>query len=598
MKVSKNRKDERWMTILDISQEIYKKAGWLIPVSCMREYLLYRLKPLGRIKKTKRGRFKIYVHPDDAKSVVEKQINEIRRFRAFCRKHGPCPANTFQEGKAVLKVSSPKAIAKLLDMTIPRAKRFIELYRIPVIRFEIIGFLSSENRCCFSYSHFNKVLEKIGSQGSEKHLDKLKQRERGKKILRDWWTARDVFNEIEREHPGWGNSFLNSIKEEIRKRRRVNEQLTDACIFLSKLRKHFFEPTLIKAIIEAQSRKISSLKEFAQTDFVPPRILNNSREARQLQKEWGVHKVAELFGVKADRFFNRHPDMIRYFRIFGIGSSRFVLISQKKFNCFLEKVKEQLDSLSSSLDVSNGPLTLDNIFEKWYTLRDIQKEINSRTGWSIPYISLKGYIKRRLPGLRLEKLTGDIFTYYPPTESRNLIEQQCSEIRRLRSFLQRKIKDLEIEDVDVKDSRRRELLLAKNFWAENIQRMFGLSRKEFQKMINEGLIEMDSFTTVGLGNHNLYAPLPSVVMELKVKNLIRIYCSLDECLNKKDVWVDLVKLAKNHPQEFIKIVSDDDSLKEFRESKQGKLLIDYIIGLLRRINIYKEQGNILFEFSG
>jgi len=589
-------KNEKWMTTADIFRFIYERTGWLIPTNYVRNYLknFKYLHSSQRIEKTKRGRFRIYVHPDVANFIIDRQVDEIEKFKKFCQKYGPATPDSFQGAQAILKVSTPGAIGRLLGMSICQVNNFIRSNRIPKQRFRIMGLSRPENHCLVSFNSFNNVLNKIGKKATRKNLNLSEEREEGKKIIRDWWTSKDVIREIEKEHPGWGIKFLESIREEVKKGKKGNRQLVESCIFLPWQRKYLFNPDIMGQIIERQNKEIRHLKDFAKHHFTPPRIIDSPQEAKRLQAEWGSSCVADRLGVRGESFYRKNPGLVYHFFVLGIGGWRFTLVSQKELNDFLNKIKKELERLGYSNLLDNS-LPLDSAFfrnapKNWYTLRQIREEIRLRTGWSVPSISLRRYMKKKISGLKLEYFTGARFVYFPPKESRELIKEQCREIERLRLFIER-IMDPDMPGSLGEDDLR---LLVRRYRAGALQKRFGIKERQFKKMVDEGLFKKESFFILGLGEFSLYAPPFSMVIDAGIRRLIEKYVSFPE--ERKDVWSELVQSAKRYPEDFIRVVSsNDDLMAKFRESKPGKMLIDYIEGLIKRIRLYKERNNLLFK---
>ena len=176
----------------------------------------------------------------------------------------------------------------------------------------------------------------------------------------------------------------------------------------------------------------------------------------------------------------------------------------------------------------------------------------------------------RLPIFSLKEFTGRFDLFVPPVEAGSLIDWQCNEIDRFQKFIQE-----HFGTTRVVKNKQTVLALAEPYRAEAVKKDLQISESQFRQMTKKGLIESKSYSIIGFGQRFvLFFPSTS----LRIQCLIRAYQSPARQRDRREIWVQLVRLAQSKSEEFCQVVlnSKEPSVRAFQTSEAGKILINHL----------------------
>lgn len=598
---------QTWWSGARMAKEIKNQTGWLIPAKKIVFFLCHSRRNQAPIegKSLRDFGFRKFIlfNPNDAQQFVRKQVDEIRRFKAFCQQHlgiqppRPC---TLKEARALSKRHSLAAASRRLGIKSYRLNKIIRANKETVAagNFSIVNLHAGFHTRLVAAGGIEELFCKIGrqilsgvrppaGQINSQNQDRLRQIKEGKKfsveVLKgtenNWWTSRKISQEIEKHCPGW---LLNPmlIADYLRGEHRRHNLPLRSLRELTGGKLNVVPKKIAKGVVKEQVRKIKRLCRFCQRHLPSVGVITSISQANQAWAQWNLRAVSRRFGIglaSLETLVKNGRVRCEHFRIIGLPH-RFKLVSERDIKTFLKRVQKKLRRFSPD---PNNPLTLEEVFTKWWTIKRIREEIANRTRktgkeWHMKGQFLRIYLRRKaVPVLKLKGFARRPQLFVRPEEAERLVAFQVGEIKRLQQFVQKRLGNSAI----VPHNGRTVLVLVGKYGVKATRKELGISERQFQRMLKKGLLNSARFSIIGTSRGRPYPGcrlfFPEKTFEIQL--LIQAYQN-HTSRHTSGVWSKLVQTGLSYFKEFRSVVdnSEDKAVQAFRASEQGKMLIDYL----------------------
>jgi hypothetical protein len=276
-----------------------KASGWRLSLAYLRKYLHAKQTPM-----TLRG-IKSFIPAEKARPVVQGQLEEIRKFKAFCVTHlGVSAPQTLAEAKSIVSQFGFGAISRRFRITPQHLRVLVE--RTEGVAHESFSIVSLARTSAHIVSEpdlrnrFREIGTALGAATPEAaEALGLSLLQRSAQPLRI--AAEEIVRTII-----LGTGFQLDAKEvekhlgEKRRRRRIQTSLTN----FTGYRLLAVSRTVIDQIVSEQKEAIERLRVFHKANYEPNGGLTHIASARALQAKWSLRSILRDTGYSYSMFTN------------------------------------------------------------------------------------------------------------------------------------------------------------------------------------------------------------------------------------------------------------------------------------------------------